>query len=162
MRIYSEILQRGICYKYSIYTVILLLLISIIMRISELLHEDIDQAGLDQIERFADGLWAKLGIDIKFTHHFMDRLNDPRNGKAITSSELIRLLKQEYQRYGRIIAGLDSGSEAVLRDLVSDLNLPFVIQDRGNGQQLVGKTIMRKQNFSTPDPVYAVNEGPTL
>lgn len=132
------------------------------MKITELLSEDIDQVQLDQIERFADGLWAKLGIDIKFTHHFMDRLNDPRNGKPITSSELIRLLKQEYQRYGRDIAALPTGSEAVLRDLVSNLNLPFVIQDRGQGQQLVGKTIMRKQNFSTPDPVYAVNESKSI
>ena len=53
------------------------------MKITELLSEGIDQVQLDQIERFADGLWAKLGIDIKFTHHFMDRLNDPRNGKPI-------------------------------------------------------------------------------
>ena len=128
------------------------------MLLRELISETIDQAQLDQVETFADSLWHRLGIDVTFTRHFMDRLNDPRNGRAITVSELIRLFKQEYQRHGRAISQLDSGSEAVLRDLVTSLNLPFVMQDSGEQRQLVIKTIMRKPEFLTPDPVYAVSE----
>jgi hypothetical protein len=128
------------------------------MLIRHLIRETITSAQLSQVEAFADGLWSRLGIDVSFTRHFMDRLNDPRNGRDITVSELIRLFKQEYQRYGRDIAHLDSGSEAVLRDLVTSLNLPFVIQDGQGPRQLVAKTIMRKPEFLTPDPVYAVGE----
>jgi hypothetical protein len=128
------------------------------MLLRELISETINQAQLDQVEAFADGLWSRLGIDVSFTRHFLDRLNDPRNAPAITVTELIRLFKQEYQRYGRDIAHLDSGSEAVLRDLVTSLNLPFVIQDRQGTRQLVTKTIMRKPEFLTPDPVYTVSE----
>jgi len=128
------------------------------MLIRHLIRETIDPAQLNQVEAFADGLWSRLGIDVSFTRHFMDRLNDPRNGRDITVSELIRLFKQEYQRYGRDIAHLDSGSEAVLRDLVTSLNLPFVIQDGQGQRQLVAKTIMRKPEFLTPDPVYTVSE----
>jgi hypothetical protein len=128
------------------------------MLLRELICETLAPAQLSQVETFADGLWSRLGIDVTFTRHFMDRLNDPRNGRAITVSELIRLFKQEYQRHGRDIAGLDSGSEAVLRDLVTSLNLPFVIQDSGEQRQLVIKTIMRKPEFHTPDPVYTVSE----
>ena len=128
------------------------------MLIRHLIRETITSAQLSQVEAFADGLWSRLGIDVSFTRHFMDRLNDPRNAPAITVSELIRLFKQEYQRYGRDIAHLDSGSEAVLRDLVTSLNLPCVIQDGQGPRQLVAKTIMRKPEFLTPDPVYAVGE----
>ena len=128
------------------------------MRLRELISETITSAQLSQVETFADGLWSRLGIDVSFTRHFMDRLNDPRNGRDITVSELIRLFRQEYQRHGRDIAHLDPGSEAVLRDLVTSLNLPFVIQDRGLQRQLVAKTIMRRPEFRTPDPVYAVSE----
>ena len=128
------------------------------MRIHQLLSETLDAAQLSQVEAFADGLWGRLGIDVSFTRHFLERLNDPRNGRDVTVSELIRLFKQEYQRYGREIAHLDSGSEAVMRDLLTQINLPFVIQDGQGPRQLVTKTIMRKPQFLTPDPVYAVSE----
>jgi hypothetical protein len=45
-----------------------------------------------------------------------------------------------------------------MRDLVTSLNLPFVMQDRQGQRQLVAKTIMRKPEFLTPDPVYTVSE----
>jgi hypothetical protein len=129
------------------------------MLIHEIISETLTPPQLDQVERFADRLWHKLGIDVSFTQHFMQRLNDPRNGTDITVSELIRLFRQEYQRYGRDIAALDSGSQAVMRDLVTHLNLPFVIQqDMGDTRQLKIKTIMRKPTFHTPNPVYAVSE----
>ena len=131
----------------------------VIMLIHEIISETLTPPQLDQVERFADRLWHKLGIDVSFTQHFMQRLNDPRNGTDITVSELIRLFRQEYQRYGRDIAALDSGSQAVMRDLVTHLNLPFVIQqDMGDTRQLKIKTIMRKPTFHTPNPVYAVSE----
>lgn len=126
------------------------------MRISELL-EEIQQHELDQVERFADALWQKLGIDVEFTRHFMDRLNDERNGKPISVAELVRLFKKEYEINGAAIAKL-SGSEAVMKDLVTALNLPFVIKPTrsGRGKELVAKTIMRKPKFHTPDPEYVV------
>jgi hypothetical protein len=131
----------------------------VIMLIHEIISETLTPPQLDQVERFADRLWHKLGIDVSFTQHFMQRLNDPRNGTDITVSGLIRLFRQEYQRYGRDIAALDSGSQAVMRDLVTHLNLPFVIQqDMGDTRQLKIKTIMRKPQFHTPNPVYAVSE----
>ena len=49
---------------------------------------------LDTIERFADKLWAKVGLDIEFTRHFLDRVNDARNKKQITGGEIQRLFKQ--------------------------------------------------------------------
>lgn len=124
------------------------------MKINELL-EDVTQSELDQVERFADALWGKLGVDVKFTHHFMDRLNDARNGKPISTAELVRLFKKEYERNGKAIAGIDGG-EAVMKDLVTALNLPFVVKDTPNGKELIAKTVMRKAQFHTPDPEYVI------
>ena len=121
------------------------------MRINEI----IGQPELDQVEKFADALWGKLGVDVEFTRHFMDRLNDERNGKPISVPELVRLFKKEYELNGKNISKL-SGSEAVMKDLLKSINLPFVIKDTRQGKELVSKTIMRKPKFYTPDPEYVV------
>jgi hypothetical protein len=126
------------------------------MRITELL-EDVDFYQLSQIESFVEALWDRLGVDVKFTRHFLDRLNDPRNGKPITSAELIRLFKKEYERNGKDIAKLDD-VEAVMKDLLTNINLPFVMKDTPHGKEMVAKTIMRKQNFKTPDPEFVISE----
>jgi hypothetical protein len=125
------------------------------MRLHEFISEDIDQSALNQVEAFADRLWSKLGIDVQFTRHFIERLNDERNGKPITTAELIRLFKKEYESYGQKISKLED-MEAVLKDLTTELNLPFVIKDTGHGKTLVAKTIMRKSNFRSPDPEFVV------
>lgn len=124
------------------------------MRLFEI-TEDINQSGLNQVEAFADRLWSKLGIDVQFTRHFIERLNDERNGKPITTAELIRLFKKEYEAYGQKISKLDD-MEAILKDLTTELNLPFVLKDTGRGKTLVAKTIMRKSNFHSPDPEFIV------
>ena len=73
----------------------------------------ITKSDLNQVEKFADRLFAKVGIDVEFTRHFMDRVNDARNQKDITPSELTRLFKQSYSKYGKRIAQLGPDAEAV-------------------------------------------------
>ena len=124
------------------------------MKIREIV-ENIDQQELDQVERFADALWGKLGIDVEFTRHFMDRVNDERNGKPIGPAELIRLFKKEYEKNGKAISAINN-SEAVMKDLLTSINLPFVVKDTRQGKQLVAKTVMRKPEFRTPDPEFVV------
>lgn len=125
------------------------------MRLNEILSEEVTPTELTQVESFADRLWAKLGIDVEFTRHFIDRVNDERNGKPISAAELIRLFKREYEMYGKAIRQLDDRDEAVLKDLTTQLNLPFIIKGDDN-KTLVAKTIMRKPNFHSPDPEFAV------
>ena len=40
------------------------------------ISEDVSRSDLDQIERYADKLFAAVGIDVEFTRHFLDRVND--------------------------------------------------------------------------------------
>lgn len=121
-----------------------------------ILCEDIDFFELNRVEKIADALWKNLGVDVKFTRHFFDRVNDERNRIPITPDELIDLFKKEYQKYGKVIA--NSKDEAVMKDILTKINLPFAINTRGDSKQLVAKTVMRKSNFLTPNHVYAVSE----
>ena len=57
------------------------------------LREEISQRDLDGIEKFADRLFAKVGIDVEFTRHFIDRVNDETNTEK-RFLNLVRMLKQ--------------------------------------------------------------------
>ena len=112
---------------------------------------------LNQIEAYADRLFAKLGIDVEFTTHFKDRLNDERNRKPITSAELVRLFREVYHKHGKRIAKLPDEAQAVMKDMRTDINMPFVIDVNNKGElELIGKTIMRKSNFQTTNQEFAV------
>ena len=42
---------------------------------SQYIFERVSKSDLDQIEKYADKLFASLGIDVEFTRHFLDRVN---------------------------------------------------------------------------------------
>ena len=124
------------------------------------MSEGVQKVDIQQLEKFADKLFGKVGIDVEFTKHFMDRVNDVRNQKPITMSELTRLFKQEYKRWGRPIAQLGPDSEAVMKDLQTDINLPFVLKwdSKNNELDLVAKTVMRKADFKTSNKEFPVED----
>jgi len=115
-------------------------------------EQKITPSDLKVLEKYADRLFAKVGIDVNFTRHFLDRVNDSRNNKQITSSELTRLFKQSYQKYGKKIASLGKDAQAVINDMKNDINMPFVLKWDGKELDLIAKTIMRKKNFQTSNP----------
>jgi len=124
----------------------------------DIILEDITKRDLDQIEKYADKLFAAVGIDVEFTRHFMDRVNDARNKTPITTSELVRLFKQSFKKYGKKIAKLGPDAEAVINDIKTDINMPFVLDLKGGKLELIAKTVMRKKNFKTSDPKLAFEE----
>ncbi len=114
-----------------------------------ILKEFISRNELKDIERFIDRIFKVLNIDIVFTNHFYERLNDLRNGKDIESVELINLFKKFFQRYKDKISLLPLEQEAIIKDIESNLNLPFLLSyDKKTGElDFIAKTIMRKNNF---------------
>jgi len=122
------------------------------------LFEEVSPTQLHDVEKFADKLWKKLGIEIHFTRHFIDRLNDERNGKPISSAELIRLFKKEYSENGSGISELEGNKEAILKDLFTEINLPFVMKDAKDGEVMVAKTIMRKRDFKSDDKAFTIDK----
>ena len=115
------------------------------------LNEDVTQKQLDDLEKFADRLLQKFDIDVEFTRHFADRMNDERNNPAIKISELQKLFKKIAKEKGNKIKK-HGDAEAVIKDMQSDLNLPVVVNYKDGEFEVVNKTIMRKKNFKTPDP----------
>jgi hypothetical protein len=115
------------------------------------LNEEVSSSQLKDLETYLDKLFDVLGIDISFTRHFLDRVNDPRNGKPITTDELQLLFRKAIQKYGKKIPALGPDAEAVLNDMKSQINLPFVLKWDSQNQELdlVAKTVMRKKNFMT-------------
>ncbi len=123
-------------------------------------NENITRSDLNQLEDYLDRLYSSLGIDVEFTRHFADRANDARNIKDINVNELRRIFKQARKYHGKKIVRLGPESEAVLKDMSSDVNIPFVLTwDKENEElDLVAKTVMRKKNFRTPDPEFTVEQ----
>ncbi len=115
------------------------------------LNEMISSGELDILEDYADRLFKELNLDVEFSRHFRERVNDPRNRQPITSQELIGLFKRAYEKSGKRISEMPPNAEAVLQDMRTDLNTPFVIEyDYKTGElDLVLKTIMRKRGFQT-------------
>jgi hypothetical protein len=127
------------------------------MRINEV-EKEVTQAQLDALETVLDRVFAQLGIDVEFTRHFLDRVNDERNMRQITIHELAQLFKKEFVKWGKPIARLGPDAEAVMKDLASDINIPFALNwNKGSGMlELVAKTVMRKRNFRTPNQEFPV------
>lgn len=115
---------------------------------------------LRTLESYLDKLWGSLGMDVKFGRHFLERVNDPRNKKQITLIELGKLFKEAYAQYGKKIAQLGPDQEAILSDLETNVNVPFMLKwDSANQKlDLVAKTVMRKPNFFSDDPKFTINE----
>ena len=64
------------------------------MKLRNLLEKEVSRKDINDLEKFADRILKKYGVDIEFTKHFVDRMNDPRNSPEIKVSELQRFLKR--------------------------------------------------------------------
>ena len=120
------------------------------------INETVSSGQLNQIEKYLDRFWNKVGIDIAFTRHFLDRVNDRRNIKPISSSEVIKIFRDTYKKYGKQISNLGNEAQAVLKDIETDINVPFVLKWDGKEFDLVAKTIMRKKDFKSSNKKFAV------
>ena len=123
----------------------------------------ITRTQLQRIEQYADQLFKQFGIDINFQDlskgtHFWERLNDPRNVTPITQDELRKLFKKASIKYGLQLSKQNNGAEGVLKDMETDINIPFIIKwDRDNQEiDLIPKTVMKKPDFKSSSKVYSM------
>ena len=126
------------------------------IKLKDLIKEDISISQLNQVEKHLDKIWAKVGIDVEFTRHFHDRVNDERNKKPISTAEIIRIYREIYKKYGKPISKLSNGVEILLKDMSTDINVPVVLKWDGKEFDMIAKTVMRKKNFKSRTKKYAV------
>ena len=118
--------------------------------------EEVTDIQIRDLEKFADRLLGKLHIDVAFTRHFKERMSDARNDPCIVVTELQRLFKKIKQDKGRHIKELGHDTQAVIKDVSRNLNIPAVFDFKDDGEiEVRMKTIMRKPDFKSPDPVVA-------
>jgi hypothetical protein len=117
-------------------------------------------AHMKAFEQFVDKMFEKFGIDFEFTKHFRERMSHERNDPCIDMKELAAMIQKIYKKYQHGDKSLNKfvDAEAVIKDLQSNLNMPIAVEYNRKDDELVviAKTIMRKKNFSTPNPVVKV------
>ena len=106
------------------------------MKLRELLEKEVSRKDINDLEKFADRILKKYGVDIEFTKHFVDRMNDPRNSPEIKVSELQRFFKKIQKNKARNIIN-NPDIQAVLKDMSTNLNLPVVIKTKGNEIEVI-------------------------
>ena len=111
--------------------------------------DEIPMADLVKIDKYAD---KQLNpVDVVLTDkHFFDRLTDPRNKKEISQAELIGFFKRLGKKKKDFVNFLNLYGQIVAKDNRSKINIPFMKQ----ANKVIAKTIMRKDDFKTPDPEY--------
>jgi hypothetical protein len=109
-----------------------------------------EMADMRSVERYADDELDP--VDVEFGKHFFDRLVDPRNEKEITTSELLDFFARLINKKDQFIRFIEKYHEFVVKDRKTNINIPFISQVN----QAIAKTIMRKPNFMTSNPVIAL------
>ena len=66
-------------------------------------------------------------------------------------TELEAMFLKTYKKWGKKIPELGPEAQAVIMDMQSDLNVPFVLKWNPDSKdfELINKTVMRKKNFMT-------------
>jgi len=122
-------------------------------KFKQMFGEEVTAKQISDLEKFGDRLLAKFDVDIEFSRHFADRMNDSRNNPEIKVAEIQALFKKIARKKAANIKK-HANSEVVLKDIQKDLNLPIAIKMDKDGEiDVVHKTIMRKKNFKTPNAV---------
>ena len=118
----------------------------------------ISSGQLKELEKTLDTLFSKIDIDIEFTKHFFDRINDPRNGEQIKVREVRDLFRAEFKKYKEKFKNMKPDFEALLFDIQTNINIPFVISwdEKNKELDLVAKTIMRKKDFKSSNQKFKV------
>lgn len=118
----------------------------------------VSKSDLNQLEKILDRLFNHVGLDIEFTRHFLDRVNNPRNKEQITFQELHQLFTKTYAKFGKQLSKMNAGYQGVLDDIQDDINIPFVLKwDKKKGMiDLISKTVLRKKGFRTSNRIFKV------
>jgi len=110
---------------------------------------EMSMSQLKSVERYAEKQLSPE--DIEFSNHFFDRLNDPRNGKEISDAELTGFFKRLSRHKKQFKDFLEKYKQIVVKDKRYDINIPFV----KTANQIIAKTVMRKDDFKTSSPTFA-------
>lgn len=126
------------------------------MKSHEFITEDVSMSDLNLLRHYLHDRFKHLNLNIEFSNHFYNRVNDARNGKPITICELTRLFREELKNHGKDIAQLPNNAQAVLKDLATKINVPIAVDKDADETDVFAKTVMRKKDFGTSNRTFAI------
>ncbi len=111
------------------------------------------KSDLKDVEAFADKVLAPYDFEFgREIDHFFQRLNDPRNIKQISKPEMIGFFKRISKNKKSFDVFTKKYLEFVISDKRTNINIPF----KNMANRLIAKTIMRKSNFASQNPILQV------
>ena len=110
----------------------------------------VERVNLDRVEKYADDILDP--VDVEFTKHFFDRLTRAEHNKEITDAELIGFFKRLAKRKKQFNEFMKQYDEFVVKDKRTKINIPF----KSRVDQIIAKTIMRKDDFKTSNAKYKI------
>jgi len=113
-------------------------------------HQEVTQPDLEALEKMIDSLFHTVGIDVALSKvHFLRRMNDMRG--PVTTKELGNLFQKAFAKYGKLLAKSGPDMQAVITDMQSDVNVPFVLAWNRDKEMLdlTAKSVMKKPNYRT-------------
>lgn len=108
---------------------------------------------LKRLESMLDNLFAAAKLDIKFTKHFLERVNGSRGyGGTVTMGEIQDAFNKTFKKYASVIQSKPVDWKAVINDVSKNLNMPFALDWDASKKSMVILTAMKKPDFASPDP----------
>lgn len=118
-------------------------------KMDEIEAEETNEAvDIDRVEKYADKVMDP--IDVEFTKHFYDQLTRAEHDKEITDAELIGFFKRLAKKKKDFDKFKQDYDQFVAKDNRSQINIPF----KNKVDQIIAKTIMRKDDFKTSNAEY--------
>lgn len=114
----------------------------------DLLDKMDEAVDIDKVEKYADKVMDP--IDVEFTKHFYDQLTRAEHSKEITDAELIGFFKRLAKKKKDFDKFKQDYDQFVAKDNRSQINIPF----KNKVDQIIAKTIMRKDDFKTSNAEY--------
>ena len=87
---------------------------------------------IKRLVEYVEKLFSTLGIDSEFGKHFSERVED----KNYTLEELTKIFKEEYNNHGQKIEEIPVEANAILSEMESEINIPFLLEWNGRNQKL--------------------------
>ena len=124
------------------------------MKIVEVISDTTSDLAINELIRYVNHKWNKIGLQVDFGTHFGQRINDERNNPPIDVSEVAKLFDKLLINAGKAISRLPIGFRSVMNDPDSDINVMFKIVEDGGHKVVMLTSIIRKSKFRSNTKVF--------
>jgi len=124
------------------------------MKISEVISAQTSDLAINELVRYVNDKWNKIGLQVDFGTHFGRRINDERNNPPIDVQEVAKLFDKMFINAGKAISRLPIGFKSVMNDPDTHINVMFKIVEGGGHKVLMLTSIIRKSKFRSNTKVF--------